>query len=190
VWEYTWRVGEYCAERLTWDYWYWLGVVSVAETEFITLPPCSYPDNSTSGTSSADFSIEPILTVTMPAVVETVKSVIHKMIYGTDLKLVNMLQVGNVNLNTGKNDLTRHITHREAVLGPVIHSIFDAWHYDILWTCELTWLLWYTCDYGCLILYIMLHSIKLSNALHCTIPSKLWSTLLISLPACLTYAPQ
>jgi len=30
---------------------------------------------------------------------------------------------------TGKNDLTRHISHREAVFGTVIHGIFDAWHY-------------------------------------------------------------
>jgi len=42
---------------------------------------------------------------------------------------------------TGKNDLTRRVTHREAVFGPVIHSIFDAWHYDVLWTSELTRLL-------------------------------------------------
>jgi hypothetical protein len=28
--------------------------------------------------------------------------------------------------NTGKNDLTRRVTHRKAVSGPVIHSIFDA----------------------------------------------------------------
>ena len=31
---------------------------------------------------------------------------------------------------TGKNDLTRRVTHREAVFGTVIHSIFDAWHYE------------------------------------------------------------
>jgi len=42
---------------------------------------------------------------------------------------------------TGKNDLTRRVSHREAVFGPVIHSIFDVWHYDVLWTCELTRLL-------------------------------------------------
>jgi hypothetical protein len=42
---------------------------------------------------------------------------------------------------TGKNDLTRPVTHREAVFGLVIHSIFDAWHYEVLWTCELTRLL-------------------------------------------------
>jgi len=74
---------------------------------------------------------------------------------------------------TGKNDLTRRVTHREAVFGPVIHSILDGWHYDVLWTCKLTRLLRRACDYGRLILYIMLHSIKLSNALHYTIPSKL-----------------
>jgi hypothetical protein len=39
---------------------------------------------------------------------------------------------------TGKNDLTRRVTHREAVFGPVIHSIIDAWHYEVLWTCEST----------------------------------------------------
>jgi hypothetical protein len=39
---------------------------------------------------------------------------------------------------TGKNDLTRRVTHREAVFGTVIHSIFDAWHYEVLWTYALT----------------------------------------------------
>jgi hypothetical protein len=43
--------------------------------------------------------------------------------------------------NTGKNDRTRRVTHREAVFGTVIHSIFDAWHYEVLWTCALTRLL-------------------------------------------------
>jgi len=33
---------------------------------------------------------------------------------------------------TGKNDLTRRVTHREAIFGTVIHSIFDTWHYDAL----------------------------------------------------------
>jgi len=39
---------------------------------------------------------------------------------------------------TGKNNLTRSATHREAVCGSVIHSIFDAWHYEVLWTCMWT----------------------------------------------------
>ena len=39
---------------------------------------------------------------------------------------------------TGKNDLTRRITHREAVFGMVIHSIFDVLYYEVLWTCALT----------------------------------------------------
>ena len=43
--------------------------------------------------------------------------------------------------HTGKNDLTRRVTHREAVFGTVIHSISDAWHYEVLWTCALTRLL-------------------------------------------------
>jgi hypothetical protein len=63
-----------------------------------------------------------------------------------------------VELCTGKNDLTRWVTHREAVFGTVIHSIFDAWHYEVLWTCALTRLL---CDYVRLILYIMVHSTNL-----------------------------
>jgi len=100
---------------------------------------------------------------------------------------------------TGKNDLTRRVTHREAVFGPVIHSIFDAWHYEVLWNCELTRLLWYGCVYECLMLYITLDTIyhsayksesKLPDAFHCTLPSTLWSTLLIAhnctLPACFT----
>jgi hypothetical protein len=32
--------------------------------------------------------------------------------------------------DTGKNDLTRCVTHREAVFGMVIDSIFDAWYYE------------------------------------------------------------
>jgi hypothetical protein len=42
---------------------------------------------------------------------------------------------------TGKNNLMRHVTHREAVFGSVIHSIFDAWHYEVLWTYVWTRLL-------------------------------------------------
>ena len=60
-----------------------------------------------------------------------------------------------------ENDLMRRVTHREAVVGPVIHSIFDAWHYEVLRTSNLTRLLWYVCDYVRLVLYIMLHSTHL-----------------------------
>jgi len=44
---------------------------------------------------------------------------------------------------TGKNDLTRCVTHREAVCRPVIHGIFDAWHYEVVWTCVWTWTVLY-----------------------------------------------
>jgi hypothetical protein len=44
-------------------------------------------------------------------------------------------------VDTWKNDLTRQVTHIEAVFGLVIHSIIDAWHYEVLWICELTRLL-------------------------------------------------
>jgi len=40
--------------------------------------------------------------------------------------------------DTGKNDLTQRVTHREAVFGTVIHSIFDAWDYEVLWTYVLS----------------------------------------------------
>ena len=43
--------------------------------------------------------------------------------------------------DSGKNDLTRRVTHRAAGFRPVIHSIFGAWHYEVLWTCALTRLL-------------------------------------------------
>ena len=80
-------------------------------------------------------------------------------------------------LNTGKNDLTQCITHREAVFGSVIHSIFDTWHYQVLWTCPLTRLLSYTCNYVRLILYIMLHSTNLKPIcqMHCFASSQVRS---------------
>jgi len=64
---------------------------------------------------------------------------------------------------TGKDDLTRRVTHSQAVFRLVIHSILDAWHYKVLWTCALTTLQWYTCNYVCLILCIMLHSTNLKS---------------------------
>jgi len=57
----------------------------------------------------------------------------------------------------------------------VIHSIFDVWQYEVLWTCTLTTLLWYAFDYVRSILYIILYSTKLPNAFHCTLPNKLSS---------------
>jgi hypothetical protein len=74
------------------------------------------------------------------------------------------LPCGAMRIHTGKNDLTRRVTHREAVFGTVIYSIFDAWHCDVLWTWTLTRLLWYACDYVRLILYIMLHSTRNQTA--------------------------
>jgi len=97
---------------------------------------------------------------------------------------------------TGTNDFMQCVTHREAVFGMTIHCIFDVWHYEVLRTDVLTWLLWFTCnfvDLKVLILYIMLHCkhvTKLPNPLHCTIPCMLWSTHLIvldcTLPASMT----
>ena len=54
---------------------------------------------------------------------------------------------------TRKNDLMRRVTHREAVYELVFHTIFGAWYYEVLWTCKLTRLLWYACNYEHLILY-------------------------------------
>jgi len=75
----------------------------------------------------------------------------------------------NIVTSTGKNDLTRCITHTEAVVGTAIHRIFDAWHYQVLWTCPSIRLLWYACNYVRLILYIMLHStnLKPNCQMHC-----------------------
>jgi len=36
------------------------------------------------------------------------------------------------------NDLTRRVTNREALCGPVLHSVFEAWNYAVLWTCAQT----------------------------------------------------
>jgi SNF2 family DNA or RNA helicase len=43
-------------------------------------------------------ALEPILVVTMPGVAETFKSVIDEMTFATDIKLINLLHVENVNL--------------------------------------------------------------------------------------------
>jgi hypothetical protein len=69
-------------------------------------------------------------------------------------------------LYTGKNDLTCHVTHREVVFGPVIPSIFDAWHFEVLCSGDLTRLLWYGCIYEHLILYITLHTVH--DTAYCT----------------------
>jgi len=98
---------------------------------------------------------------------------------------------------TGQNDLTLHITHREAVSGTVIHSIFDMWYHEVVWTCTLTGLLWYAFDYVHSILYIIQQSSQLPNALHCMLPCELLSHAqahsqlhLMTLPTCLTICCQ
>jgi len=70
---------------------------------------------------------------------------------------------------TRKNDLTRHVTHIDAVFGTAIHIIYDAWHYKAPWTWALTRLLWSACDYVRFILYIMLHTtnLKPNCQMHC-----------------------
>ena len=80
-------------------------------------------------------------------------------------------------ISTGKNDLKQHVTHREAVIQTVIHSIFDAWHYEVLWTYMLTTLLWYPCDFVCWIVYIMLHTtyLKASSQMNFIACSQVYS---------------
>jgi len=56
VGEYHWRVGDYVAEWLSWDYWWWTEVVSITETEFSAVPPIRNPDNFMTVASSAYFS--------------------------------------------------------------------------------------------------------------------------------------
>ena len=67
--------------------------------------------------------------------------------------------------DNGKNDHTWRVIHREAVSGSGIPRIFDAWHYEVIWACASTRLLWYVRNYVRLILYIMLHSTNLKP--HC-----------------------
>ena len=99
---------------------------------------------------------------------------IHYIVIRGKLTVAN-LSTQHASISPWKHDLMRHVTHREADSGTVIHRIFDVWHYEVLWTCPLTWLLWCTFDYVHPILYIIWHSTKLPNALHCTVPSKLSS---------------
>jgi hypothetical protein len=76
--------------------------------------------------------------------------------------------------HTGKNDLTRRVTHREAVSGSVIHSIFDAWHYEVLWTCASTMIRVQLCALDTIhhAAFNKLET-KLPNALLCTLPNAL-----------------
>ena len=46
----------------------------------------------------------------------------------------------------------------------MVHSIFDTWHYEVLWTYTLPRLLWYACDSVCMVLYITLHIVYI---MHC-----------------------
>ena len=62
---------------------------------------------------------------------------------------------------TGNNYHAQRAAYRETVARTVIHSIFDARHYEALWTCAMAKLLLYASDYVCLILYITLHTTNL-----------------------------
>ena len=59
-------------------------------SEIQSTPPPGHP--------APTLSFEPILVVTMPGVAETFKSIINKMTYGTDFKLINMSHVENANV--------------------------------------------------------------------------------------------
>ena len=61
-------------------------------------------------------------------------------------------------ISTRKNDLMQHVTHRKADFQTVIHSIFDSWHYEVLWTYTLITLLWFACNFVRWIVYIILHT--------------------------------
>jgi len=62
---------------------------------------------------------------------------------------------------TGKNNLMRCVTHREAVFGTAICSIFDVWHNEVLSIYLLTRLVWYACDFVRWIRYSTLHTTNL-----------------------------
>ena len=64
------------------------------------MPRCLFEIQSTppQGHPALTSAFEPILVVTMPRVAETFKSVIDKMTYGTNFKLITMLNAENANL--------------------------------------------------------------------------------------------
>jgi len=49
-----------------------------------------------------------------------------------------------------------------------MQSIFDVWHYAVIWTYELTRILWYTCKFMQWILFITLHTTNMKQAARCT----------------------
>jgi len=90
---------------------------------------------------------------------------------------------------TCKHDVMRRLTYREAVCGPVIHTIFNAWHYERSMDLHVDDI---RMRFGALdtihhTAYNKLES-KLPDALHYTLPSTLLIALNGTLPACLTYA--
>jgi hypothetical protein len=66
---------------------------------------------------------ELILVVTMPAIVETFKSVLHKMTYATDFKVINLLHMANANLIL--DDLNTRIDEPEN-LWNIFHVLYDT----------------------------------------------------------------
>ena len=95
---------------------------------------------------------------------------------------------------TGKTNLMRRITHREAVFGTVLHSIFDAWQYECSMDLHVDYITTIRMQFCALdtihhIAYNKLES-KLPDALHCTLPSTLLIALDCTLPACLTVHSQ
>jgi len=99
-----------------------------------------------------------------------------------------------------KNNLTWHVTDREAGVVTVIHSRFDAQQHPVLWIYTWSRFPEYACDGVRCILFIPLHTIyhsaysklgsKLPDGLDYTLPSMLCTTLLntrnCTLPAWLT----
>ena len=81
-------------EEWEWNRLQRLNSVPRCHLELQTTPPQRY--------AVCTSALKPILVVTMPGVAVTLKSVIHKIISGTNLNLVNLLQAENVNL-THKN---------------------------------------------------------------------------------------
>jgi len=71
-------------------------------------------------------AFEPILVVTMPTVAETFKSVIDKMTYGTDFKLVNLLHAENPNLTHEDLNTSNHKLEYRWNIHLVLYDFFTS----------------------------------------------------------------
>jgi len=111
VGEYPWQVCEYGGEWLFLDCQWRTSMVSQTLNS-VPLRLLIVQLTTLLGHTAHTSALEPIQVVTMPGVVDTLKTVINKMRYGSDFKLVNLLKAEYVNLTN--EDPKRSIGKRES----------------------------------------------------------------------------